>query len=459
MTRQHPLNIHVSVNNNGCFMWLKLLACWLAIGTLPCRAQTREEKVRADKARVEAEGFWMYNDLDGAIAAAEESGKPIVVVLRCIPCEECVKLDDDVMDADPTIRPLLEQFIRVRIVGTNGLELNLFQFDTDQSFTMFMMNADKTIYGRFGTRSHRTDWVGDVSLEGLAKALEGALDLHKAYPNNRSSLAGKQGKSIEFASPELYPALRDKYTDSLNYSGDVVKSCIHCHQIGDARREFYWQAGKPIPDTLLFPYPHPKSIGLVLDPKECATVKSVEPESPAAVAGVQAGDEITSMNGQPLLSMADVQWVLESTPPDGSRVELAIRRGDENLAQTISLPAGWREAGDTSWRVSSWEMCRIATGGMRLKPIAAEKRQELELPDDQMALEVTHVGQYGEHATAKKAGFQKGDIVIGFDGRRDLMRESDVFAHVNRNRKPGNRLKIDLLRGDSQRTLELPAQK
>ena len=100
-------------------------------------SQTREEKVRADKAAVEAEGFWIYNDLDRAFAEARRSGKPILVNLRCIPCEECVKLDDELVDRDPVVRPLLDEFVCVRVVGTNGLDLSLFQYDTDQSFAVF----------------------------------------------------------------------------------------------------------------------------------------------------------------------------------------------------------------------------------------------------------------------------------------------------------------------------------
>ena len=40
-----------------------------------------------------------------------------------------------------------------------GLDLSLFQFDYDQSFAAFLMNADKPIYGRFGTRSGRPDFA------------------------------------------------------------------------------------------------------------------------------------------------------------------------------------------------------------------------------------------------------------------------------------------------------------
>ena len=45
--------------------------------------------------KVEADGFWIYNNLPKAFEEAKKDKKPIIVVLRCIPCEECVKLDDN----------------------------------------------------------------------------------------------------------------------------------------------------------------------------------------------------------------------------------------------------------------------------------------------------------------------------------------------------------------------------
>ena len=180
------------------------LGVWLAV-TGGAIAQSREQKVRDDRKKVEAEGFWIYNDFARGVAEAKKSGKPMVVVLRCIPCEECVKLDDDLVNQDRRVRPLLEKFVRVRLVSTNGLDLTLFQFDTDQSFAAFLLNADGTVYGRFGTRSHRTSWSDDLSIEGLAKALRAALDLHAQYPKNKADLAGKKGPAPEFPTPEKFP--------------------------------------------------------------------------------------------------------------------------------------------------------------------------------------------------------------------------------------------------------------
>lgn len=417
---------------------------------------TREQKVLDDRKKVEAEGFWIYNDLAKGRAEAKKTGKPIVVVLRCLPCEECVKLDDELVNTDPEIRPLLEKFVCVRIVGTNGLDLAQFQFDTDQSFAVFFLNADGTVYGRFGTRSHRTNWVGDVSLPGLANALRGALDLHAGYPKNADALAGKKGKAPEYARPELFPTLKDKYTSKLDYEGNVVRSCIHCHQIGDARREFYRSQKKAIPETLLFPFPHPKAIGLILDPKERAKVFEVTANSLAQTAGVKAGDEIVSMGRQPLLSIADVQWVLENVPADGGRVEIQVRRGGDTTGLSLELPKGWRRAGDISWRSSTWGLRRMTTGGILFEDVPPEDRAKLKLKG--FALRAKHVGQYGPHAAAKNAGFRVGDIVTTWDGSSAFRTETDVLAYGALEKKPGDKIAVELLRDGKTLKLQIPMQ-
>src|SRR6478609_1793831 len=175
-----------------------LPAVLLVASTALAQQTPRDLKVQADKTKVEAAGFWLYNDFAKAVADAKASGRPILAVLRCIPCEECVKLDDNLVNQDPRVRPLLEKFVRVRVVSTNGLDLATFQYDFDQSFAAFILNADGTVYGRFGTRSHRTSWSDDVSIEGLARALQGALDLHEQYPKNKADLAGKKGPAPDF---------------------------------------------------------------------------------------------------------------------------------------------------------------------------------------------------------------------------------------------------------------------
>lgn len=420
--------------------------------------KTREQKVLEDRAKVEAEGFWIYNDIERGFQEAQRTGKPLLVALRCIPCEECVKLDDDLVDQDPIVRPLLDKFVCVRQVSTNGLDLSLFQFDTDQSFAVFLLNADRTIYGRFGTRSHRTEWVGDVSLAGLARALEGALELHRDYPANKESLSAKTGPAPLFASPEKFPSLKEKYTSTLNHSGNVVQSCIHCHQIGDAQREYYRTRREPIPESLLYPYPHPTVAGLTLDPKERAVVLEVAPDSAAAAAGFQPGDRILSLDGQPLLSMADVQWALHRSDPQGAALAATVDRGGAKLELTLQLADGWRRNGDISWRVSSWGLRRMTTGGMVLEPLPEMERQRIGAQSGKMALLVKGLGQYGPHAAAKNAGFRKDDVIVEFDGRDDLHREADLFEHAMSQRNAGDKVEATVIRDGKRLRLKLPMQ-
>jgi serine protease Do len=435
------------------------LALLLACPVAAQQQKTREQKVREDREKIEAEGFWIYNDLARGFAEAKKTGKPLLVVLRCIPCEECVKLDDDLVEQDPVVRPLLDKFVCVRQVSTNGLDLGLFQFDTDQSFAAFLLNADGTIYGRFGTRSHRTEWVGDVSLPGLAQALQGALALHAEYPKNKEALAGKRGPAPQIARPEEYPLLQEKYTSTLNYSGNVVQSCIHCHQIGDAQRDMVRSSGQPIPDKVLFPYPHPKAIGLILDSQERAKVRKVTPDSLAAQAGFEPGDEIARLNGQPILSMADVQWVLHSVDSQGGEVAVDLVRAGQPQSIVLKLPADWRAADDISWRASTWGLRRMSLGGLTLETLPEEERKSADLAEGEMALRVKNVGQYGLHATARNAGFQKGDIIVAVDGRKDLHTEADVLRYGVQEKKAGDRVAISVLREGKRREITLPMQK
>ncbi len=429
----------------------------LALGTVAALAkETREEKVRGDRARVEAEGFWIYNDLAKGQAEAERTGKPLVVALRCVPCEECVKLDDELVDKDTRVRPLLEKFVRVRLITANGLDLARFQFDTDQSFTVFFLRADGTIYGRFGTRSDRTEWAADVSIEGLSKALEGALALHEGPPEARAALAKKKGPAPLFATPERFPSLKDKYTGTLAEGDRLVPSCIHCHMVGEAERTYLLAKGGKLAEEVLFPYPHPKAIGLILDPKERARVLRVDEGSPAAAAGFRPGDVVRSLEGQPLLSIADVQWVLHHTPPAGGTLEAVVERGTETKSLSLRLAEGWRRKDDLAWRASTWGLRRVALGGMKLGPLPAGDPAGAKLPKAAIGLRIAHVGQYAPHDVAKRAGFQVGDVIVSFDGKTDLPRETDVLRYALSKGRGGKDVAVKVLRGTEELTLTLP---
>src|SRR2546428_6428006 len=148
----------------------------------------------------------------------------------------------------------MDKFVCVRLVQANAMDLALFQFDYDLTFAAFFMNADKTIYGRYGSRSERKEAAKDISLEGFRQALAAALALHRKYPANKASLSGKQSRPPRFKAPEEYPSLRGKYKPTLDYEGKVVQSCMHCHQVREAERLIFRADRKAIPDEVLYPW-------------------------------------------------------------------------------------------------------------------------------------------------------------------------------------------------------------
>lgn len=351
----------------------------------------------------------------------------------------------------------MQQFVRVRLVQANSLDLSLFQFDYDLTFAVFFLNADKTIYGRYGTRSQQQDASKDISLAGLRRAMAAALDLHRRFPRNKAALEGKTGPASRYSVPEQYPSLEGKYQARLDYAGRLAQSCIHCHQVRDAERMIYRGGGQPIPDPVLFPWPMPDLIGLSLDPKETAKVVQVANPSPAHQAGFRPGDQLLSLEGQPLISIADVQWVIHNAGSPAS-LKAQVRRGSQSRTLTLKLPEGWRRRSDISWRTTTWDLRRMATGGLVLEDLPPAERQSAKLLDDDLALRVKYVGQYNEHAAGKRAGFQKDDLIVDLDGRKSRMTESDAIAFLVQNRRPKERVPVTVLRGGQRLTLELPMQ-
>src|SRR5689334_12689596 len=113
---------------------------------------------------------------------------------------------------DPELAKLLDQFVCVRAVEMEGVDLSLFEFDYDCTWMAFFLNADKTIYGRYGTRASSSADVGiDVSIEGFKRALQGALEIHAGFPANKASLLAKRGPPPEANEIREFPLFKGRF--------------------------------------------------------------------------------------------------------------------------------------------------------------------------------------------------------------------------------------------------------
>ena len=437
---------------------LPLLALSVAALTSLAFAETvkdREGAIRKDRTAMEYDARWIYNDFKGGLAKAKQTGKPLLVVLRCVPCLSCAGIDAQVLEEKELI-PLLDQFVCVRVINANALDLSLFQFDYDLSFSTLFFNGDGTIYGRYGSWTHQHDPMNKTTA-GFRSTLEGALAIHRGFPANKTALAGKQGGPIPFKTPVEIPGLAGKYKAELDWEGKVVQSCVHCHQVGDAFRTSYRDQGKAIPEEWVYPFPKPETIGLTLATDAAARVEAVAADSIAAKAGLKAGDNLISLGGQSLISPADVSWVLHRTT-GAANLPVTAKRGNAAVNVSLTLPAGWRETTDISKRAGTWSMRGMAFGGLVLEEPTDEERAKLGIAKDHMALRAKGVGQYGKHAAAKHAGWLKEDVITELDGSSERITEGTAIGRLLRAHKPGDKVNAKVLRAGKSIELSLPIQ-
>ena len=326
---------------------------------------------------------------------------------------------------------LLDRFVCVRAVEMEGVDLSLFQFDYDETWCAFFLNADRTIYGRYGTRaSGGADLGVDVSIEGFEKALEGALEIHAGYPANRASLAAKKGPPPHAAEIRSFPLFKSRFAEA------PPRGCAHCHHVWEALRSVPREARRPMPDHLLWPYPKPDRLGLRLDLDERATVKSVAPDSAAVRAGFRAGDRILALEGQPMLSIADVQWVLQHAKAP-SELAAEVDRGGARLTLGLGLAADWRLGEDITWRAS--------TGALRpfgWQEATPEQRKALGVGEGVLCVRVRGFPKVG---VAQRAGLVVGDFVVEIDGSNEAVSENRWLAYLYQRKARGEPVSLTVL--------------
>ena len=126
----------------------------LAIATSHCSADDEALRERLKDANGVQTDVWVYNDIPAAMAEARRTSKPLFVTFRCVPCRDCAAFDADVANGSEKVRLFArDRFISVRQVEMKGVDLNQFQFDYDLNWAAMFLNADGTVYARYGTQS------------------------------------------------------------------------------------------------------------------------------------------------------------------------------------------------------------------------------------------------------------------------------------------------------------------
>jgi membrane-associated protease RseP (regulator of RpoE activity) len=267
---------------------------------------------------------------------------------------------------------------------------------------------------------------GMMSLAGLRKVMKAALEAHKTGADRKPAAST--------------PRLADSF-ESLPPDLKSGKNCMHCHQVWDHMRKGMDPAAAK--KEVLETYPLPENLGFTLDIDLGNVVKFVDPKGPAAKAGLKAKDEVAAVNGTPVYSAADFSWALQNLKGNSIDIELAGKK-------TVKFaPAGDWRVRDITWRGSMWAL-RPATG-FGGKQLDEAELKGLGLKPGAFAFKVNYIVDWGGQdnpagLNAKRAGLQKGDIVVSAAGKADFATELDFQAWWRLNLKPGSDVDVAIFR-------------
>ena len=170
---------------------------------------------------------------------------------------------------------------------------------------------------------------------------------------------------------------------------------------------------------------------LGLDKPRGALVGEVQPDSPAAAAGVEQGDVVLSFNGKPIDQVRQLSRTVAEVQP-GSKAKIEVWR--DGKEKTLDVQIAAMPAQD---EVASTEEAAPAPGqprlGLALAPIAPEQRDELGLKPGEKGVLVTEVVPDGP---AEAKGLRAGDVILSID-RKPVAAPADVVAAIRKAHETG----------------------
>lgn len=342
--------------------------------------------------------------------------------------------DGQVVRPPQSFRTAAEDYVCVRIVNINNLDLNFFSFDYDLTMAILLANPDGTVYHRYGGRSH----LSPMNMDTLVDLMKEGLGTHRNYVANPSP-------------PKAEPPQRvsELILDRMKGRMKPMFGCLHCHYVREARQYLALEAGDWTPNQF-WVWPPPERLGLVVDQKRQNRVEAIVAGSAAAAAGIRIGDSLQRLNDRRILTKYDIQWVLDQCPDEAISLPFSVERNGRTIDGDLHLAPAWKTGSpeEYSWRVRNvftQHMLKFlpAPGfiGERMSPDALGVSG---LEARSFALRVERLN-YGTHL----AGIRLGDVIVGAGGRTDFSETAEFYRHCETMRRAGRDIRMELVRQGS----------
>jgi serine protease Do len=346
----------------------------------------------------------------------------------------------------------------VRVTDMRGIDLERFVFDTGLTLAVLWMNADGTIYHRYGGRDVRSadQWL---SVPSMAAGMRASLEVHAKHqvvPSAASSSKDRTPLTLETV-PSFMK--RDK------------GECIHCHSVRPALYEEQL-ADKTWEPKMMWRFMPPSRVGIDLDRDEQRRITSIVSGSPAARSGLEVGDILLAMNDQSIATATDVIQALDDFDANGGALRVDFERGGEVETTHLDLAKDWKvgNAYEFSWRSFKWGLTPApGFGGPQLDAAELAElglvREDESLP---FAFRVSYLVTWGDFKrygqAAVESGLREGDVVVAVEtaaSDKNLMDDLTSVDHFHAwwrlTVKAGDLVSLTILRAGKEVQLKILA--
>jgi S1-C subfamily serine protease len=171
------------------------------------------------------------------------------------------------------------------------------------------------------------------------------------------------------------------------------------------------------------------------DPGYGIVIASVEPDGPAAEAGVVRGDILLEMDGEALEDVGDLMRHLDELEP-GDEVELTVLHGDD--LRTLTATLGDRGGGSY--------LGLLPCGGLF---------KEIDV-DVQVGGPGVVIVEVMPDSPAEEAGLQEGDVIMAVDGQK--LDAGNNLADLIAGYEPGDTVMLEIERPDDEEPFEVTVE-
>ena len=169
-----------------------------------------------------------------------------------------------------------------------------------------------------------------------------------------------------------------------------------------------------------------------------ALVGEVEPNAPAAKAGIKPGDVIVAVNGKKVTDARELRLIIGSMAP-GTKVQIDIMRdGQTNTfnVQLAEMPASAAgERTDTSSQDTTQPEKTSVFGGVTVANLTGTIRTTLNLPKDVQGAVIADIDA---DSAAAKAGLREGDVIQ--EVNKQPVKSAKDLAAISRRLKPNDKI-------------------